>query len=98
MSNHRRPGPIGAVLLVNSPAVNTQGCDPHISGFDASLRGVFPLGLKPGESLVSTASVDAIGEKRPVPFAVGMAGYRCGRAVETCNWPRRLVDYAHAGR
>ncbi len=51
--------------VVNPPAGDTQGYDARISGFDASLRAQFPLRLKPGESLVSTASVDTIGEKTP---------------------------------
>jgi hypothetical protein len=63
--------------VVNPPAGDTQGYDARISGFDASLRAQFPLTLAPRQSLVSTASVDAIGEKtantvrrrycRPVP-------------------------------
>lgn len=51
--------------VVNPPAGATQGYDARIAGFDASLRAQFPLVLKPGESLVSTASVDTIGDKTP---------------------------------
>ena len=51
--------------VVNPPAGSTQGYDDRIAGFDASLRAEFPLVLRPGESLVSTASVDAIGKKTP---------------------------------
>ena len=51
--------------VVNPPAGSTQGYDARIAGFDASLRGTFPLKLVPGESLVSTASVDTIGRKTP---------------------------------
>ena len=51
--------------VVNPPAGGTQGYDARIAGFDASLRAKFPLDLQPGESLVSTASVDAIGQKTP---------------------------------
>jgi hypothetical protein len=51
--------------VVNPPAGSTQGYDDRIAGFDASLRAGFPLVLRPGESLVSTASVDAIGKKTP---------------------------------
>ncbi len=51
--------------VVNPPAGDRQGYDARISGFDASLRAQFPLALKPGQSLVSTASADAIGEKTP---------------------------------
>ena len=50
---------------VNPPAGSTQGYDKRIAGFDASLRARFPLELKPGQSLVSTASVDRIGERTP---------------------------------
>ncbi len=50
---------------VNPPAGSTQGYDARISGFDPSLRARFPLQLEPGQSLVSTASVDRIGVKTP---------------------------------
>ena len=51
--------------VVNPPAGSTQGYDDRIAGFDASLRAEFPLVLEPGQSLVSTASVDTIGQKTP---------------------------------
>jgi hypothetical protein len=51
--------------VVNPPAGDAQGYDARISGFDASLRAKFPLQLQPGQSLVSTASLDRIGEKTP---------------------------------
>jgi hypothetical protein len=51
--------------VVNPPAGLTQGYDSRIAGFDESLRAEFPLELKPGESLVSTASVNEIGDKTP---------------------------------
>ena len=51
--------------VVNPPAGRKQGYDDRISGFDTSLRVKLPLVLKPGQSLVSTASVDKIGEKTP---------------------------------
>jgi hypothetical protein len=51
--------------VVNPPAGSAQGYDTRIAGFDASLRAEFPLELAPGQSLVSTASVDRIGEKTP---------------------------------
>ncbi len=51
--------------VVNPPAGDRQGYDARISGIDASLRAEFPLRLQPGESLVSTASVEQIGEKTP---------------------------------
>ena len=50
---------------VNPPAGTRQGYDARIAGFDPSLRAALPLTLKPGDSLVSTASVDKIGEKTP---------------------------------
>ena len=49
--------------VVNPPAGDKQGYDGRLADFDASLRAQFPLNLKPGESLVSTASVDAIGDR-----------------------------------
>jgi len=51
--------------VVNPPAGSTQGYDARIAGFDPSLRAAFPLTLKPGQSLVSTASVETIGQKTP---------------------------------
>ncbi|NQU22308.1 MAG: hypothetical protein HQ567_13590 [Candidatus Nealsonbacteria bacterium] len=51
--------------VANPPAGDKQGYDARIHGFDASLRVKFPLELAPGQSLVSTASVDQIGRKTP---------------------------------
>jgi len=51
--------------VVNPPAGSHQGYDARIAGFDPSLRAQFPLGLNPGQSLVSTASVERIGERTP---------------------------------
>ncbi|HYW78180.1 MAG TPA: hypothetical protein VE890_01340 [Thermoguttaceae bacterium] len=51
--------------VVNPPAGETQGYDVRITGFDPSLRAEFPLLLTPGQSLVSTASVDQIGVETP---------------------------------
>lgn len=51
--------------VVNPPAGDRQGYDSRIAGYDASLRAKFPLKLTPGQSLVSTASVDEIGKKTP---------------------------------
>lgn len=51
--------------VVNPPAGSTQGYDDRISGYDGSLCAEFPLVLQPGESLVSTASVERIGERTP---------------------------------
>lgn len=57
------PGRSGSV--VDPPAGKRQGYDDRISGYDASLRAPFPLTLKPGQSLVSTASVEQIGQRTP---------------------------------
>lgn len=51
--------------VVNPPAGKRQGYDDRIAGYDASLRASFPLTLKPGQSLVTTASVEKVGEKTP---------------------------------
>jgi hypothetical protein len=50
---------------VNPPAGKRQGYDNRIAGYDAALRAAFPLALKPGQSLVTTASVDKVGDKTP---------------------------------
>lgn len=50
---------------VNPPAGKRQGYDDRINGYDAALRAAFPLALKPGQSLVTTTSVDKIGDKTP---------------------------------
>ena len=57
------PGRNGSV--VNPPAGKRQGYDERISGYDASLGASFPLGLKPGQSLVSTASLEEVGDRTP---------------------------------
>ena len=49
--------------VVNPPAGDKQGYDGRMAHFDTSLRAQFPLNLKPGDSLVSTSSVDAIGDR-----------------------------------
>lgn len=51
--------------VVNPPAGDKQGYDSRLAQFDRSLRVQFPLSLHPGESLVSTASVDQIGDRTP---------------------------------
>ncbi len=51
--------------VVNPPAGGKQGYDKRIAGYDASLRAEFPLELKAGQSLVSTASVEKVGQKTP---------------------------------
>lgn len=50
---------------VNPPAGKTQGYDDRIAGYDPSVRASFPLALQPGQSLVSTASVQEIGDRTP---------------------------------
>jgi hypothetical protein len=49
--------------VVNPPARDKQGYDGRLAHFDASLRAQFPRSLKPGDSLVSTASLAAIGDR-----------------------------------
>lgn len=51
--------------VVNPPAGKTQGYDDRCAGFDPGLRATFPRVLKPGQSLVSTASVEKIGVETP---------------------------------
>lgn len=51
--------------VVNPPAGSRQGYDSRIAGFGPSLRVRLPLELKPGDSVVSTSSVDKIGERTP---------------------------------
>ena len=55
------PGRNGSV--VNPPAGKRQGYDDRIAGYEASLRATLPLVLQPGQSLVSTASVEQVGQK-----------------------------------
>lgn len=49
--------------VVNPAAGDKQGYDSRTASFDASLRAAFPLTLKPGDALVSTASVENVGDK-----------------------------------
>lgn len=51
--------------VVNPPAGDAQGYDSRMAHFDASLRANFPRTLEPGDSLVSTISVDQIGDRTP---------------------------------
>ncbi len=51
--------------VVNPPAGKTQGYDDRCAGFDPGLRAAFPRTLQPGQSLVSTASVEKIGVETP---------------------------------
>jgi len=51
--------------VANPPAGKRQGYDDRIAGYDASLRAAFPLALKPGQSLVTTASMEKVGDKTP---------------------------------
>ena len=57
------PGRNGSV--VDPPAGHRQGYDDRIAGYDPGLRAEFPLTLNPGQSLVSTHSVEKIGERPP---------------------------------
>jgi hypothetical protein len=50
---------------VDPPAGDKQGYDDRCAGFDASLRAAFPLVLKPGQSLVTTASLAKVGDRTP---------------------------------
>jgi hypothetical protein len=77
------PGRHGAV--VNPPAGKRQGYDDRITGYDDSLRSALPLVLQAGQSLVSTASVERIGEKTPetVPGQYARGPLRTA-AVLTC--------------
>ncbi|MGB2824599.1 MAG: hypothetical protein WBF17_26730, partial [Phycisphaerae bacterium] len=60
-----RPAPAAgrSGSVVNPPAGKRQGYDDRISGYDAALAATFPLKLRPGESLVSTHSVEKIGDR-----------------------------------
>jgi hypothetical protein len=51
--------------VVNPPAGDKQGYDRRMAHFDASLRAAFPLTLQPGDALVSTISVENIGDHTP---------------------------------
>lgn len=51
--------------VINPPAGEKQGYDGRLHGYDAGLRAAFPLVLKPGESLVSTISLEKTGEVPP---------------------------------
>jgi len=51
--------------VVNPPAGGAQGYDRRMAGFKPELRASFPLAMKPGHSLVSTASVEKTGVKTP---------------------------------
>ena len=51
--------------VVNPAAGDKQGYDSRMAHFDASIRAEFPLTLRPGDSLVSTSSVEKVGTKTP---------------------------------
>ncbi len=51
--------------IVDPPAGRTQGYDDRIAGYRPELRAAFPLELRPGQALVSTHSLDQIGQKTP---------------------------------
>jgi hypothetical protein len=71
--------------VVDPPAGDKQGYDDRCSGFDASLRAAVPLVLKPGQSLVTTASLAKVGDRTPdtVP-GQGARGPLRTAAVLTC--------------
>jgi len=49
--------------VVNPEGGSKHGYDARLRGYDAALRSQYPLTLKPGDALVSVASVDKIGDK-----------------------------------
>ncbi|HBC89595.1 MAG TPA: hypothetical protein DCZ94_21875 [Lentisphaeria bacterium] len=51
--------------VVNPIAGDKQGYDDRAHWYDAGFRATFPLELKPGQSLVSTASLEKVGDKTP---------------------------------
>lgn len=51
--------------VVNPAAGDKQGYDSRMAHFDASLRASFPLMLNPGDALVSTISVENVGDRTP---------------------------------
>jgi hypothetical protein len=55
--------------VVDPPAGKRQGYDDRIMGYDPSLRASLPLALQPGQSLVSTASVEQLGQRTPETVA-----------------------------
>jgi len=57
------PGRNGSV--VNPRAGDAQGYDDRIPNYEAKLAAAFPLKLEPGQSLVSTASLEKVGDKTP---------------------------------
>ena len=59
------PAPGRSGSAVDPPAGKKQPYDDRIHGYDASLRALLPLKLRPGESLVSTHSLLKIGERTP---------------------------------
>jgi len=71
--------------VVNPKAGSKHGYDKRMAGYDASMRAELPLNLKPGQSLVSTASVDSVGDKTPdtVPRHYARGPLRTA-AVLTC--------------
>ncbi len=73
------PGRNGSV--VNPPAGNKQAYDDRFSSIETSLRVNLPLELKPGQSLVSTISVDKVGEENKTPDT--MPGQYCRGPIKT---------------
>lgn len=77
------PGRHGSV--VDPPAGEKQGYDDRCAGYDPSLRAVFPLILRPGQSLVTAASLEKVGDRTPdtVPGQYARGPLRTA-AVLTC--------------
>ncbi len=74
--------------VVNPSAGDKQGYDDRLTHFDTSLRAKFPLNLKPGDSLVTTASVDAIGDRT----ADTVPGHSVISGVTTARKPRATAS------
>jgi len=71
--------------VVNPPAGAKQGYDDRCAGYDPSLRATFPLVLTPGQSLVTAASLQNVGDRTPdtVPGQYARGPLRTA-AVLTC--------------
>jgi hypothetical protein len=71
--------------VVNPPAGDRQGYDERLTGYDAALAAKLPLELQPGQSLVSTMSMDKLGQETPetVPGQYAKGPVRTA-AVLTC--------------
>jgi len=79
--------------VVNPPAGTKQGYDSRCAGYDASLCARFPLALKVGDSLVTAASVENVGDRTPdtVPGQYCRGPLRTA-AVLTCVGTQPAAD------